>query len=125
MAVDEARIDLAQLAPSHPQPIHRTHAHIFVDDAGLAHEIMNDSAAFLRFEIDGEALLAALNTQQDTELRTAHRIAAILLDLDHTRAEVSEKAIRERSRHIRTEVEHQNTVERPNPRRPLLIRFAI
>src|SRR6266446_10168011 len=62
-------------------------------------------------------LLAALDAEQQPQLRSAHRVATIFLDLDHARAEIREEAIGERSRHIGAKVENQDTVERANSHR--------
>src|SRR5713226_7306254 len=114
MAIDEARIKCAQLLDPHAEAIHRANAHIVVDDIGLAHEVVDDRAAFRGFEVNSNTLLAALDAEQQPQLRSAHRVATIFLDLDHARAEIREEAIGERSRHIGAKVENQDTVERAN-----------
>ncbi len=116
MTINEPRIEGVQLLPADAQLFHRTDAHVVVDDVSLAHEVMDDTPTLGRFEIDREALLAALHAEQNAQLRTAHRIAAVFLDLDHARAEISKEAIGKRSRHVGTEVEDDDAVERADPR---------
>src|SRR5580658_7888529 len=78
---------------------------------------MDDAAAVGGLEINCEALFAALNAEQDTELRPAHRIAAVLFDLDHAGAEVSKQAVGKRPGHVSAEIKHENAIKRTDPRR--------
>src|SRR6266849_1376153 len=60
MAIYEAGIKRAQLLPSHAQALHRAEPHIVVNHVGPLDEFVDNSAAFFVFEVDCEALLAAL-----------------------------------------------------------------
>src|SRR5438132_11278591 len=113
MAVDEARIDGAQLLPSHAQAFHRTEPHVVVNDVGFSHQLMDELAALLAFEIDRDTLFAALNTQKNAQLWPAHRIAPVFLNLDDAGSEVREQPIGEGTRHVSAEIEHQHAIERP------------
>src|SRR5579872_7483023 len=85
MTVDEARIKCAQLLPAHTQALHRAEPHIVVNHVGALDQRMDNLAAGFALEVNGDALLAALDAEKNAQLRTAHWIAAVLFDLDHAR----------------------------------------
>src|SRR6516165_9560718 len=82
-----------------------------MNDVRLAREVERNLASRGGLQIDGQALFAALHAKESTELRSAHRVAAVLLDLDYPRAKVRKQAISEGPRHIGAKVEHQESVE--------------
>src|SRR5689334_20824367 len=77
---------------------------------------MHNSPPFFTLEINGDAFFSALHPEKNTQLRTAHRITAVLFNLDDTRAKIRKQPICEWTRHVGTEIQHQHPVHRTNSR---------
>src|SRR5271166_2453821 len=85
-----------------------------MDHVGAPNEFIDHVAALLGFQIDRDALFAAMGPEQHCQVRAAHRIAVILLNLDYPCAEVRKDAIGEWPRHVKAEVEDHYAVQRPD-----------
>ena len=110
--IDDAGIRLRERVVVEPEALHAAGAEIFHQHVGLFGEAIHDVEAFAIVEIDREAALA-LVPSEEAETETAKRVAFEIFDFDHIGAELREDHRTVRTRDVAGEIEHRDAVERP------------
>ncbi len=125
--VDEPRVDGAQLVIAEVPTLQQLDAHVGEEDVRFLGEAVQHLAAFLLLQIDGDALLVAVDDQEilvpvrhRQRLDAAHAAALIAavrpLDLDHLGAEIGEVLRRHRSLEPDGQIDDANPFQRLHKR---------
>src|SRR4051794_40384504 len=88
--VDQARVELVQVLPREPEPVHDARPEVLDHDVGSVDELAEDLLALVGLHVEGEAPLVAVehrevqrvHVRQIAELAAGDVTAAGLLDLD-------------------------------------------
>ena len=102
---------MAKIAIAAAEPVHGAGRVVLDHDVGGCRQPMQQRAAFIGFEIDGEAALVAVERAEEAGGKAeqpAGGIAVDRLDLDHVGAEIGENEPRARPHDGVAEFEHAN-----------------
>ncbi len=108
-AIDEPRVGLGEIGIAAAEPVHGAGRVVFDRHVGGRRQAVQQRAAFVGLEIDGEAALVAVEGAEETGGEAGQppgRIAADRLDLDHVGAEIGEDQPRARPHDGVAEFEH-------------------
>ncbi len=118
-AIDEARVDLAQLFVGEAEPRHRLRAHVVHQNVALPHQRQEGLCRFRLLQIERQRALVAVEVQEHMahlavprRAGIAHDVALGRLDLDHLGAEIAHDLRRQRPEHDRRQIDHLDPSER-------------
>ena len=120
--VDQFRIAPGERLPSIAEPRQRAGPEILDENVGAGEKPLEQGAVIVRPEVEGDALLAAVERHEIGGFAVHPRpvgarvVAAGRLDLDHPRAEVRQDHGAERPRQHAGQVEHKDIRERAGAR---------
>src|SRR6266702_3957275 len=123
-AIDQPRVEGGQCFVSQPQSIHDARAVVFNENVAPGCELLDQRHAGRGFQIDDDALLAAVYAQEIVTLSLTERrkgtglvTRSWGLDLEHLRAQIGQGERGCRSRQHASEVENTNSLQRACPAR--------
>src|SRR5262249_10766649 len=111
VAVHDVRVDPLAVLVADAEPHRDARGHVVVDDVGALDELQRDLDAARVLEIERDAALTALATEERTA-HHAHAVASHRLDLDDVGAEVADHHRAERAGEVLTEVDEAHSLER-------------
>ena len=117
-------IGLGKIRIAAAEPVHGAGRVVFDRNVGRGHQTMQQRAAFLGLQIEGEAALVAVERTEEAGGKTGkppRRIAADWFDLDHVGTEIGENEPRARTHDGVTEFEHANSSEGSCPVCPCVL----
>ena len=97
------------------EPLHGAGSVVFQDDVGRRRQPMQQRAAFVRFQVDGDAALVAIEGGEESGGKAEQPpggVAVRRLDLDHIGAEIGQDQARSRAHDGVAEFEHANAGKR-------------
>ena len=114
----DARVDGAQRLVAEPQPLERARLEVLEHDVGLGDEPLEQRHALRRAQVDAEAALVAAAgdeaVREPAAVAHARRVGeGAVLDLDHVRALIGERAPDLVADHDDPEVDDAQPVQRP------------
>ena len=114
-AVDQPRIDLGEIGVATLQPVHGAGRVVLQHDVGGRDQAIEQRAAIVGFQIDGDAALVAVEGREEAGCeadQASGGIATGRLDLDHVGAEIGKDQARGRPHDGVAELEHAQAGER-------------
>ena len=110
-AIDQARICFRKIVVAAAEPVHGAGRVVLDHDVGCCRQAMQQRAAFVGLEVDGDAALVAVEGAEEAGGKADQPpggIAGHRLDLDHVGAEIGEDQARARAHDGVAEFEHAN-----------------
>ena len=119
-AVNDLRVDLADVFIRQPKPRHRRRAHVPDHDIGFFQQTVQCLHAGGLFQIEHDRTLVAVQMQElrahagggRLAVHETDQVAGLVFNLDDFRAVISEDLRAQRADHHRGEVDHAHTFER-------------
>ena len=122
VAVDDLGLHALAVVVADAEPHRDARGHVVVHDVGALHELERDLEPARLLEIECDAALAALATEE-RPARHAHAVTGDRLDLDHVGAEIADHHRAERAGEVLAEVDQPHTFERVHHATP--VNFAM